>query len=138
MATIAKKILPRGIRNNNPLNIRLGSHWLGLADIQDDPEFCQFKTMVYGIRAAFRLLRSYIVTKKLNTIRLIVSRWAPSTENDTEKYIAEVVRITGIADNYVISFYDKEVMIKLFDAMCQVENGQKVPSVMVNNGYGLV
>ena len=33
---------------------------------------------------------------RLYTIRAIVSRWAPSSENNTEAYIANVSRLTGI------------------------------------------
>lgn len=138
MATIAKVNLPRGIRNNNPLNIRRGSHWLGLSESQNDPEFCQFNTMTFGVRAAFRLLRTYILDRKWNTIRMIISHWAPAAENDTERYINEVCRLTGLADNYVISYYDREVMTSIFNAMCQVENGQRLPTHTVLNGYGLV
>ena len=32
--------LPRGIRNKNPGNIKLGTAWDGLADEQSDPVFC--------------------------------------------------------------------------------------------------
>ena len=77
---------PRGLRNNNPLNIR-----------QTDPEFCQFQTLEYGWRAAFRLLtHSYFEKYGLDTIRKIISRWAPPGENNTSAYITSVSRITGI------------------------------------------
>lgn len=138
METKVVKKLPRGLRNNNPLNIRKGSYWLGLSEKQDDPDFCQFKSLVFGVRAGFRLLRTYIIVKKLNTIRLIISRWAPSNENDTESYIANVVKDTGFPDNYVISFYDREVMIILFNAMARVEIGQKIARNVLINGYGIV
>ena len=41
--------LPRGIRNKNPGNIKLGTDWDGLADEQSDPVFCVFKEAVWGI-----------------------------------------------------------------------------------------
>lgn len=48
---------PRGIRNNNPGNIRRSSDpWQGLAKEQIDREFFKFKSSVYGIRALARLL----------------------------------------------------------------------------------
>ncbi len=49
----------RGWRNNNPLNIRRGEQWSGLASKQTDPQFCQFLTMTYGYRAGVKLLKSY-------------------------------------------------------------------------------
>ena len=90
--------LPRGIRNNNPLNIRRSKdQWKGLADAQTDRAFCQFETLEYGWRAAFYLLtRTYYHKYRLYTIRTIIRRWAPPGENNTEAYIANVSRLTGI------------------------------------------
>ena len=91
-------MLPRGIRNNNPLNIRRSKdQWKGLRATQQDAAFCQFDTLEYGWRAAFYLLtRTYYHKYRLYTIRGIVSKWAPSCENDTSAYIANVSRLTGI------------------------------------------
>ena len=90
--------LPRGIRNNNPLNIRRSKdQWKGLADAQTDRAFCQFKSLEDGWRAAFYLLtRTYYHKYRLYTIRTIIRRWAPPGENNTEAYIANVSRLTGI------------------------------------------
>ena len=89
---------PRGIRNNNPLNIRRsGDKWQGLQDLQEDREFFQFSEMKYGWRAAFRLLcHTYYGKYKLRTIRDIISRWAPPKENNTPAYIRHVSDYTGI------------------------------------------
>ena len=91
-------MIARGIRNNNPLNIRKGKdQWQGLSEVQSDPSFCKFKTLEWGWRAAFKLLtRTYYHTYRLYTIRAIVSRWAPPNENKTEAYIQAVSRLTGI------------------------------------------
>mgnify|MGYP003533551919 FL=1 len=44
----------RGIRNNNPLNIRLSADkWQGMREEQTDKAFVQFKSMAYGYRAAW-------------------------------------------------------------------------------------
>ncbi len=90
--------LPRGIRNNNPLNIRRSKdQWKGLADAQTDRAFCQFKSLEYGWRAAFYLLtRTYYHKYRLYTIRTIICRWAPPGENNTEAYITNVSSLTGI------------------------------------------
>lgn len=91
-------MLPRGIKNNNPLNIRRSKdQWQGLSKTQGDRSFCQFEALEYGWRAAFHLLtRTYYHKYRLYTIRGIVSRWAPPSENNTEAYIANVSRLTGI------------------------------------------
>ena len=93
-----KVMLPRGIRNHNPLNIRRSKdQWRGMAEMQSDRAFVQFKSLEYGWRAAFYLLtRTYYHKYRLYTIRGIISRWAPSSENNTEAYIQNVSRLTGI------------------------------------------
>ena len=92
--------LPRGIRNNNPLNIRRTGkdQWKGMAEVQNDRAFVQFKSLEWGWRAAFYLLtRTYYHKYRLYTIRAIISRWAPPQDNnDTSAYIANVSRLTGI------------------------------------------
>ena len=90
---------PRGIRNCNPLNIRRTGkdQWKGMAEVQADSAFVQFKSLEYGWRAAFHLLtRTYYHKYRLYTIRTIIRRWAPSSENDTSAYIANVSLLTGI------------------------------------------
>ena len=90
--------MTRGIRNCNPLNIRRSAdQWKGLRAQQTDAAFCQFKQMEYGWRAALILLtRTYYRKYRLYTIRKIVEKWAPPTENNTEAYIKNVAATTGI------------------------------------------
>jgi hypothetical protein len=91
--------LPRGIRNNNPLNIRRTAkdQWKGLRAQQTDASFCQFESLEYGWRAAFYLLtRTYYHKYRLFTIRAIINKWAPPQENLTSTYIQNVSRLTGI------------------------------------------
>ena len=93
-------MLPRGIRNNNPLNIRRTAkdQWKGMAEAQTDRAFVQFKSLEYGWRAAFYLLtRTYYHKYRLFTIRKIINKWAPPNENLTATYIENVSRLTGIA-----------------------------------------
>ena len=80
----------RGIRNMNPGNIRLGESWLGLRMKQTDPDFCQFTSMIYGCRALLKLLRTYVEKRGCTTIRKVVERWAPPSENDTTSYVLSV------------------------------------------------
>ena len=90
-------MLPRGIRNNNPLNIRRGKdQWKGLRAQQTDASFCQFESLEYGWRAFYLLTRTYYHKYRLFTIRAIISKWAPPNENLTSTYIANVCRLTGI------------------------------------------
>ena len=116
--------IPRGIRNNNPLNIRHSrDKWKGMRSVQSDPAFVQFTSMAYGYRAAFVLLRTYRQKYGCNTIRKIIKRWAPENENNTERYISNVSRWTGIDPDKPIGGQDANTLIGLVAAMSRQENG---------------
>ena len=121
-------MLPRGIRNHNPLNIRRSKDlWKGMAEAQTDRAFVQFKSLEYGWRAAFYLLtRTYYHKYRLYTIRAIVSRWAPPQDNnDTSAYIANVSRLTGIDPDDPIGIPSEQPSrwMMLGAAMAIQENG---------------
>ena len=90
--------LPRGIRNNNPLNIRRSRvKWQGMKAQVQDAQFVQFESLEWGWRAAFYLLtRTYYHKYRLFTIRAIVTKWAPPSENNSKAYVENVSRLTGI------------------------------------------
>ena len=112
----------RGVRNCNPLNIRIGNNWQGERQTNSDGVFEQFTDMHYGLRAAFILLRRYITKYRLCNIRAIVRRWAPETENLTLAYINHVERLSGIDAGEPISATDKESLFRIVTAMCWVES----------------
>ena len=96
--------MTRGQRNNNPLNIRHSAdQWQGARKEQTDKSFVQFETMAHGYRAAWKVLESYWKyfhdLPKAFSVRNIISRWAPPTENDTDNYIRTVLRLTGLGGN---------------------------------------
>lgn len=130
-------MLPRGLRNNNPLNIRIGNTWLGEREHPKDGEFEEFVSLAYGLRAAFIILRRYIRRYHLNTVRLIVERWAPKNENETEKYIQFVCKDTGLMPDTTIQYEDEQAMCKLVDAMAFVECGQRIEVSEIVKGYSL-
>lgn len=132
-------VVPRGIRNNNPLNIehRAENKWLGLSDPPSDGRFCRFKSADYGIRAAASLLMRYYDRDGLNTIRKIVSRWAPTTENNTSSYIAHVCKDTWLTADAVLNLHDRVTMEKLVAAMAKHETGEEVDQTALNKGLAL-
>ena len=101
----------RGIRNNNPGNIRRnGSNWRGLATLQKDMRFCQFVSMKWGVRAIIYLIRKYVTNYRLNYVGKIISRWAPPEDgNNTTVYIKRcALRIGGYCSK--TSKTDKETI----------------------------
>ncbi|WP_241595952.1 structural protein [Rosenbergiella epipactidis] len=117
----------RGIRNNNPGNIRWGDDWQGLVPKSErtDKSFCQFTASEYGIRAMIIILRNYEKKHGLNTVRKIINRWAPPVENDTESYINSVAKQVGVDADKVIDVTDSRVMIPLLEAIITHENGSQ-------------
>lgn len=86
----------RGIRNNNPANIRhSSSRWIGLSSVQADNEFCQFDDLKFGIRAFLILCRTYYKKYGIRTIPQFLNRFAPLSENDTLAYIKFCLKHCG-------------------------------------------
>ncbi len=114
---------PRGLRNNNPGNLRRTTDpWQGLAETQTDLEFFVFKSPVYGIRALARVLIAYQDDHNLRTIRQIIGRWAPVSENDTVAYIRAVSEETDFAPDVVLDMHKYEQLKAIVTAIIQHEN----------------
>ena len=147
---------PRGIRNNNPLNIRLSSDkWQGQINGKgnidgnsslsseragEEAVFCVFSSMEYGWRAAFVILcKTYYGKYKLRTIRDIVSRWAPAKENNTPAYIRHVSDYTGIGPDRDLG--DPQThptnWLLIGYAMAVMENGKTLPPIPMLKGFSL-
>lgn len=129
----------RGYRNNNPGNIRInGDKFQGEVIPSQDKEFKQFESMSYGYRAIFKILRNYQINYKLNTIRQMISRWAPKNENDTANYISFVSERSGIPADDPIRTDNREMMIRIVAAMSRFENGQEADMCDVIDGWELL
>lgn len=117
---------PRGIRNNNPGNIRRSKDpWQGLSEKQGDEDFFTFSEAKWGIRALARLLIAYQDRLGLNTVDAIISRYAPPIENHTSAYIAAVAAKLGKAPNERIDVHDHATLKVLVTAIIQHENGMQ-------------
>ena len=101
--------LPRGLRNNNPGNIRRSKDkWQGLRAEQTDPEFFQFEAMAYGYRALIKTLQNY---RRLRGC--VTETWIPDVE-------------------------DRETMCALAAAISRVENGVDAFIPDVERGWELL
>lgn len=130
--------IPRGIRNNNPGNIRKSSsRWKGKVP-GSDPQFETFSSMPYGYRALIRLLQNYQTAHRLKTLRQLISRWAPSSENDTSAYISRMVRLTGFGPDERIDMKDRDTAIRVAAAVSKVENGVNARTEDIAEGWDLL
>jgi hypothetical protein len=138
--TEKKESLPRGLRNNNPLNIRLtNTTWQGQLKPGTDKEFCQFVEMRYGYRAAFVLLHRYYHVWNCKTVRQIINRWAPSSENDTAAYVNRVCKLMMFPpdDKLPSVKTNPGVWIELVCAMEHVECGSNSNALELAKGLEL-
>lgn len=116
-------IFTRGDKLNNPGNIVHGDPWQGLADDQPDPKFAKFKSPVWGFRAMAVTLVAYQDRHKLNTIRGIITRWAPPTENNTAAYIYAVSKETGFGADDALDLHKYSDAYKVIRAITIREQG---------------
>ena len=130
--------VPRGVRNNNPLNIRKGNNWKGERSPQSDPAFEEFSCMVYGLRAGFKIIRTYMQRDpKCDTLAKIISRWAPPSENNTLSYINFVADRAGIRADRKLDFRESAVMCAIVKAMCQIESNYTPSDRLLATAYGM-
>ena len=130
--------MSRGLRNCNPGNIRIGSfRYKGEVARSSDKEFRQFEAMEWGYRAMFMLLYTYAVKHDCGTLRQMISRYAPPSENNTESYIRRVAHATHLDSDEVIFTTDGATMTAIVAAMSEVENGVAANMADVWRGWEL-
>lgn len=136
---LALKGGPVSERNNNPLNLRYAPG----AGKRDG--FAAFGSTEEGFLAGARQLHRYgsgaTFGKPVNTVSGIISKWAPSNENDTQSYINNVVKRTGYGANDQLDLNDATVLAKLMAAMSKQENSSSNYSsgaikLMIENNTG--
>jgi hypothetical protein len=108
--------LTRGLRNNNPGNLR---SWIGAGS---SGGFAVFDTPEQGVNALSKQLQLYN-GRGNNTINGIISKYAPGSENNTAAYIAAVARDTGFDPSAHLDISDPAIRSSLMAAIIKHENG---------------
>ena len=130
--------MSRGLRNCNPGNIRRSKvRYKGEVQPSRDAEFKEFCSMGYGYRAMFVLLDTYQRRYSLCTIRQMLNRYAPPSENFTEGYIRFVSQRSGILPDETIDSRSQRDMIAIVAAMSEIENGVVAIRNDVEEGWKL-
>ena len=129
--------MTRSERNNNPGNIRLTSdRWRGQVLPPPDRGFVTFTEPEWGYRALFVILEGYMIRHGLRTIRGIIGRYAPPSENATAAYIRSVCRATGWGPDDPLDPCGR-VMQDLVRAITLVEGGKPADEMALRAGYAL-
>lgn len=112
---------PLGIRSNNPGNLRTGANG----------GFGRYATPAEGLAALGRQLNLYATGQSkaaggrtLNTVQDIISTYAPSNENDTASYIADVSKRLGVSPTARLNLQDRDTLAALMRGIVNHENGQ--------------
>lgn len=113
---------PRGIRNNNPGNIRPGQGFKGECGAQDG--YAIFVTPELGMRAiAVDLLTKF--KHGLDTVTKIITRYAPpEDQNDTAAYIRCVAHDVGVRPDDALDLHVPITLALFVRAIIMHENGQ--------------
>src|ERR1051325_1140718 len=110
----------RGIRNNNPGNLRpTGATWQGQTAVVDN--FMVFQDMFYGCRALGTDLSNKFF-RGLNTVTKIINVYAPPMENNTIAYINAVAKSIGVGVNDQLT-WNRATLAKFMRAVIMHENG---------------
>ena len=122
---------PRGIRNNNPGNIKYNSanNWLGKipGPQNTDPgrTFEQFTDLKYGLRAMLILLKKYYINDNLKTIKGIINKWDPGSTSSGSGYVPYISDRMDLDPTDLLDLSDlKDLAVHI----SSFENGTKVTS----------
>lgn len=128
---------PRGIRNNNPGNIEAGgSKWEGATG--SDGRFLQFAEMEWGVRALMRTLMTYYKKYDIDTVRGIISRWAPPNENNTERYIRNVCAWTGFKPDQKLNLQNVKTLKSLAHAIARQETSHQLDAATLDKAISIM
>jgi hypothetical protein len=123
--------LPRGLRNNNPLNLSYVEGQPGV--LGSDGRFGRYATPEDGIAASVRQLQMY-GQRGLTTLPQIINRWAPPSENDTGAYVSRVAQAAGLPTDQPLNLQDPDTLTRLVGAMATVENGRGIDPTVARRG----
>lgn len=124
--------------NNNPLNIRdsKANKWVG--EVAHNGAFEAFESPIFCYRAGAKLIRNYAKKYGCNTIRKIISRYAPNSENDTENYIKFVAQNMSYSSEIKLNLDNTDVMVSLLAALSRMESGKKPDLSDIRKGVLMV
>lgn len=135
----SREELPRGIRNNNPMNIKdFDIPWKGAVANSTDETFEQFENPAFGIRAGVRdILNDHLVDGK-RTIRGLFGEFAPESENPTSEYVNFIADRLQVSPSAEVDLTKPGTLQDLVKATIEFENGlQPYSDRVISSGVAL-
>jgi len=114
---------PRGIRNNNPGNLNFAGQAGATKETGPNGRFAVFGTMQEGLIALKNQLQLY-AARGIDTIRTIISKFAPENENNTKAYIQAISKQLGIGANTKLNLSDPTTLKALMQGITNIEVGR--------------
>lgn len=132
------KVLPRGIRNNNPGNLNFAGQAGARKEAGPNGRFAVFGSMPEGIAALDRQLKAYSA-RGINTIGKLVNTYAPAGDgNNVQAYAQFLSKIAGVGVNDPLNLGDPNLRAKLIKGIAAHENGSGyVSDAQIKSGMGL-
>jgi hypothetical protein len=130
LSYLGRADLPRGVRNNNPGNLQQTTiPWQGKIPNPTDSRFEQFREYVWGVRAKIRDITGDISRKGQNTIRKLITAYAPAFENNTASYITNLSNRMGMSPDALLDANNHAQMMRLCQHIAIIENGAPLPKI---------
>ncbi len=129
--------MTRGLRNNNPGNIRHSKVRYRGETGSADKAFKTFESPAWGYRAMFVVLHTYRVRHGLDTLEKMIARYAPPCENDTGGYLLFVAARAQGSPHEPLDTLSRAVMVAVVGAMSRIENGVDAIASDVEKGWKL-
>ena len=108
------------VKGNNPGNLRAAP------GVSSTKGFAQFASLEDGIKAMAWTINGYPSRHHADTLRKMISTYAPPKENNTAQYIKNVASWTGFNPDAHLSIQDPKVISKIISAMVRQESGLKI------------
>ena len=110
-----------GQRINNPFNIRQANQDF-LGETGEESGFVSFESSPFGVRAADKVLTTYGRDYGINTIRGLINRFAPPSENDTRGYVNYISSQLGMDPDAEIDLSDPDLRARILSPMAMLES----------------
>lgn len=137
VTAVVGKRLPRSVRNNNPGNLNFAGQAGATKEGGAGGRFAVFGSTEEGVSALSKQLRRYAQRGK-DTIRSIVTTYAPASENNTAAYIASLSKQTGIGPDEKLNLDDAATMKGLIRGISRHEaGGSYLTEAQISGGLAL-
>jgi hypothetical protein len=130
-----KSHLTRGLRLCNPGNIRASKEVFAGEIKSSDCCFKRFQNIVWGYRAMFVILKTYVHKYKCDTPYAIVNRWAPPIENNVSSYTRAVCAFSGLNPFEKIELCETRKMKNIVYAIAKEEQGVEPDRAMIDKAW---